>query len=498
MISQENIQTETERESGLESSKLIEKVDSLNHLSRELCELHVEKALELSIEAGKLSDNVDYKKGKADAILNEALCLKKNKNYKGALEKAGQALSLYEFIENEDEIKVSTLIIGRLLLILGDHEKALEKFQNGLKISNNGKNLNHQACAHLHIGKIYFNQQKLEESHLHAKIAQQLGTEAMDKDVLYKSHQLLSDIFEQQNDPQSALHHYKLYHLLHQQVQEIKAESQKKELLREFEVEKANRETEIYRLKNIELAQAYEYLKYLNNSLNEANEFKSELLSIAAHDMKNPLQAIMSFSEMISMDNESNERVLKKSASIYNASQQLLKLINGLLETSAIECGKLHLQFTPVDLNVIFQLVLSNHQMKAEKKNQTISFDSSKSFIVNGDEDRLHEIFDNLLSNAIKYSPEHSSIWIKLYPGENNTVIVSIKDEGPGLTDEDKQNLFKKFQRLSAKPTKGEKSTGLGLWISKQLIELHHGKIWAKSDGSGRGSIFYVQLPLKK
>ncbi len=472
------------------------KVDSLNQLSFDLSGSYPQKALELCIEAAKISSELNYKKGKADAIHNESLCYLSIQNNNLALEKAYEAVSLYQALDDIDGKKAAMITIGRLYSILGHHEKALENFKKSLLLAQSQNHHQSQARAHLNIGKIFFQQSKLDEALEHVKIAQQFCTEIMDKEILYKSHLLLSELYEKKNDPQSALQHYKLYHLLNQQLLAAKSEEKTKELMSEFEIEKANRETEIYRLKNVELAQAYEYLKYLNESLNQANEFKSELLSIAAHDMKNPLQAIMSYSEMIIDEAEANEPIIKKSQSIYKASQQLYKLINGLLETSAIERGKLNLQFNPVDLNVIFQVVLSNNSMKAGSKQQNINFESEKDFLVDGDEDRLQEVFDNLVSNAIKYSPENSSIWIDICSGSNNSVKISIKDEGPGLTDEDKQHLFKKFQRLSAKPTKGEKSTGLGLWISKQLIELHHGTIWAKSNGSGCGSIFYVELPL--
>jgi signal transduction histidine kinase len=474
------------------------KIDSLNLLSRQLLDSQVEKALEVSSEAAKMAVSLNYKNGRANAIHTEALGHLKTENCNVALEKAAEALDIYQETGDEEGQKSAYITIGRLYSVLGHHEIALEKFKKSLELAQSNNHNQSQACANLNIGRIYFKQNKLEEALSHAKVAHQYGTEYMDKEILYKAHFLMSQIFEEKLDFQTALHHYKAYHLLHQQVVENKAELKKKELMSEFEVEKANRETEIYRLKNVELAQAYEYLKYLNESLNQANEFKSELLSIAAHDMKNPLQAIMSYSELIIQEAWQNEKISKKSESIFKASQQLYKLINSLLETSAIESGKLQLQFTPVDLNSIFQLVLSNNTLKAEKKGQHIQFNSDSTYNVKGDEGRLQEVFDNLVSNAIKYSPEGATIWIELSKRQQYSVLVSIKDEGPGLTDQDKQHLFKKFQRLSAKPTKGEKSTGLGLWISKQLIELHHGKIWANSNGTGCGSIFYVELPLEQ
>ena len=113
-----------------------------------------------------------------------------------------------------------------------------------------------------------------------------------------------------------------------------------------------------------------------------------------------------------------------------------------------------------------------------------------------GDEDRVREAVENLISNAVKYSSEGKTIFVKIEVLEAQLVI-SVKDEGLGLTGEDKEKLFGQFQRLSARPTGGEPSTGLGLALTKQIIEMHGGSVWADSLGKNLGSTFYIKLPIE-
>ena len=134
----------------------------------------------------------------------------------------------------------------------------------------------------------------------------------------------------------------------------------------------------------------------------------------------------------------------------------------------------------------------------AEKKSQTIELDLAQNCLAELDIERMREVFENLVSNAVKYSPKGKRIQVSLMQASEETVRIAVKDEGQGLTEADKEKLFGKFQRLSARPTGGESSTGLGLSIVKQLVELHGGKVWAESEGKDNGATFFVELPLLK
>ena len=259
------------------------------------------------------------------------------------------------------------------------------------------------------------------------------------------------------------------------------------------------KEKEFIRNKNKELTEAYRKLDELNQSLTEANRLKSEFLSIAAHDLKNPLQVIMGFSEMILDTEGQNPKVYRNAEKIATGTRRMLRIISQLLDTTMLESGKLTLQCQPVSMAEIVRRVVQNNRPRAKRKMQRLVFSEKDGCNVSCDPERMYQIVDNLISNAIKFSPAEKNIIVRTYceaptEFESGQVVLEIQDHGQGLTEKDKQELFGKFTRLSAMPTGGESSTGLGLSVVKQLVELHGGKVWAESDGPGTGSTFYVQL----
>ena len=258
-------------------------------------------------------------------------------------------------------------------------------------------------------------------------------------------------------------------------------------------------EKEYIRKKNRELTEAYQRVESLNRSLEEANRLKSEFLSIAAHDLKNPLQVINGYAEMILDTLDLSPKVYRNGQKIVDATDRMLRIIRHLLDSTAAESGKLQLHKTRIDLAQLTRAVVENNRHLATQKRQRISFHTDDGCIIDGDEERLYEAIDNLVSNAIKFSPPGKPIRVDVMNVTANnrfegSVIVRIKDKGPGLTQEDLKRMFGKFARLSAQPTGGEPSTGLGLSIVKQIIELHGGRVWAESKGRGKGSIFCVEL----
>ena len=130
----------------------------------------------------------------------------------------------------------------------------------------------------------------------------------------------------------------------------------------------------------------------------------------------------------------------------------------------------------------------------ASKKNQTLQLSAPEQLTVSCDADRMREAIDNLVSNAIKYSPQDSTIRVSVSE-QPEGVIIAVADEGPGLSPEDQSRLFGRFQRLSAKPTGGESSTGLGLSIVKRIASLHGGSVVAENSRLGTGSTFAIRLP---
>lgn len=181
---------------------------------------------------------------------------------------------------------------------------------------------------------------------------------------------------------------------------------------------------------------------------------------------------------------------------IHTTANSMLELILELLESAAVESLKLELHKSDIDLLELTHSIIEEYNQSAKKKNQLIkfSFDENKSYKYFGDKIKLKESFSNLISNAIKYSPLEKNIFISLIKTDGH-IFFSVKDEGIGLSNEDLKKIFGKFQRLTPEPTAGETSTGLGLYIVKQLVELHNGEIIVNSE-LGKGSEFIIKLPM--
>jgi len=241
-------------------------------------------------------------------------------------------------------------------------------------------------------------------------------------------------------------------------------------------------------------------LKYSDNEkeLFELNQLKNKFLGIAAHDLRNPLVSIRGFSEMlvggdIGSLNDDQKEVL---GIIRTVSQQMLDLINNLLDVAVIESGKLSLQLAHGCLRTLLEERINLIKKTGEKKQTTIKTVISDIPETVFDSGRIGQVIDNLLSNAIKYSPAGSIVDVNLDLRDDEAVI-SVKDNGPGLSDEDQAKLFGTFQKLSSVPTGGEKSTGLGLSIVKKIVEAHNGRVEVVSR-PGYGSTFSFIIPLEK
>lgn len=246
-----------------------------------------------------------------------------------------------------------------------------------------------------------------------------------------------------------------------------------------------------------ELAQFYADLeKKVVERTHELQE-KNQFLSIAVHDLKNPLSAIQGFAEIIQSDFDEmpKKEIIEIVERILKNSQQMFKLITSLLEVNAIESGKMNLSLEKLDILPTLQELVKHYRQRAKVKNITLQFQYQENkYRAQANENSLRQVLDNLISNAVKYSLHGKHIDIRISQ-DDNYVYCEIQDEGPGLSDSDQKKLFGQFTRLTPKPTGGEHSTGLGLFIVKKLVHSMRGKVWCESQ-VGQGTTFIVKLPI--
>jgi len=238
-------------------------------------------------------------------------------------------------------------------------------------------------------------------------------------------------------------------------------------------------------------------LSQKNQELLKLNQEKNEFLGIAAHDLKNPLSAIQALANLIqtSFENFPKDKIIEFARMIELSSQNMFDLIKNLLDVNAIESGKMNLSLEAFDTTPVIQSLLHRHRESARSKNISLNFEhSAEKYYIFADRLATSQILDNLISNAIKYSPRGKKVQIRLNQNDSH-VHFEIQDEGPGLSEKDQLKLFGKFARLSPRPTGNEHSTGLGLFITKKLVEAMNGKVTCQTD-LGRGATFTVAFPL--
>lgn len=246
-----------------------------------------------------------------------------------------------------------------------------------------------------------------------------------------------------------------------------------------------------------DIKNAEEEIRQKNKELEELNETKNKFLGMASHDLRNPLHTIQSFSQILEdgMVGDINAEQKDMLGSIYNASKFMQALLENLLDISKIESGKIELDKQVRDFNLTVKQQVKLQQLLAKKKQIALHMNLGEIPLVRFDQNAIMQVLGNLIGNAIKFSPPDSSIYVATeHAGDR--ICCSVRDEGPGLSQKDQELLFKEFQRLSAKPTGGEKSTGLGLAIVKKLVHLHNGQVGARST-LGKGTTFFFSLPME-
>ena len=229
--------------------------------------------------------------------------------------------------------------------------------------------------------------------------------------------------------------------------------------------------------------------------LKEADEMKSEFINVAAHELRTPIQPILSLTEVLRSKIKDTEQLAMLDAAIRNA-KRLRRLTEDILDITKIEGKSLQLEKEQFNLyEVILNVVQDYRSQQIENRTidiQVLSDEPNKEIVVNADKSRIAQVISNLLSNAIKFTKQGAVLITIEKKKDNKEVIVSMKDTGSGLDPEILPRLFSKFA------SKSFKGTGLGLFISKSIVEAHGGKIWAENNVNGKGAKFSFSLPTKE
>lgn len=237
-------------------------------------------------------------------------------------------------------------------------------------------------------------------------------------------------------------------------------------------------------------------LAEINKKLSLLNEEKNRILGIAAHDLRNPIGTIRGYAQLLSQrfHKISIDDISKFLSVIINSSNFSLNLLNDLLDISKIESGSVQLNYTKINYIDFVKAIIDQNQILATQKGINISLkQDANDLMVTIDTQKIEQVLNNLLSNSIKFSKPNTNIVMRISVTDK-FFKSEVIDQGQGISEEDRKGIFNPFQTSKVKPTAGEKSTGLGLAITKKIITEHGGEIYVKSK-PGEGSNFYFTLP---
>ncbi|MEK7559225.1 MAG: HAMP domain-containing sensor histidine kinase [Patescibacteria group bacterium] len=257
---------------------------------------------------------------------------------------------------------------------------------------------------------------------------------------------------------------------------------------------------EMYK-KNLELADTKKQLENANERLKEVDKLKDEFVSLASHELRTPMTVIKSYVFML-LNKSAGELTNKQKTYLertLSSTERLINLVNDMLNVSRIESGKLTIEPVPADIGKLVYEVVTEMQTRASEMDIKLVYTQPTSpLISNADINRIKQVLINLIGNSFKFTPKGGMVKIELTQNEKDFALIKVSDTGRGISSADMAKLFIKFSMVGNNRLTKDKGqgTGLGLYLSKSLIELHGGKIWAQSEGEGKGSTFSFTLPL--
>jgi PAS domain S-box-containing protein len=231
--------------------------------------------------------------------------------------------------------------------------------------------------------------------------------------------------------------------------------------------------------------------------LRDLDQAKSDFLSMVSHELRTPLTSIKGYTALIlgGKVGDINEKQRKFLEIVADQSNHLTKLISDLLDLSRIESGKFILRKQRISLKIVTELITERMRLQIDTKNLKLTTDIADNLpSIEGDEERMMQVFGNLMSNSVKFTPEGGNVTVKMW-AENNNIEVRFIDNGIGLSQDSIAKIFSEFYQVDSTATRQIGGAGLGLAIVKKIIEAHGGKVWAESEGIGKGTTVCVSVP---
>jgi PAS domain S-box-containing protein len=248
-----------------------------------------------------------------------------------------------------------------------------------------------------------------------------------------------------------------------------------------------------------ELQRALTIASQLRKEAEAASDAKSEFLANMSHELRTPLNSVIGFSELLEDQwaGKLNEKQLEYVKHIFAGGHHLLELINDILDLAKVEAGKMELRVSRVEIGPLLENCLTMIREKAIKHRFKLELNLDEviaTAVIRADDVKLKQIVVNLLSNAAKFTPDGGAIRLQ-GSKQGNELVVGVSDTGIGIKPEDRQRIFEAFEQVDSSYSRKHEGTGLGLALTKRLVEMHGGRIWVESEGEYRGSSFVFAIP---
>jgi signal transduction histidine kinase len=504
------------------------------------------------VDQGKLDDAVGsynqvlgYKEqlqdpaAEAEALFQLAHVYTRQNKYNEALEEHKKALSIRRSHQDRAGEALSLNDIGELYRLMDNKDKALANHQVALKIRKQLGDKRALAESHNNIGILYFLEKRYERSINELLLALDAAQDAQDVHQRIRSYDYLNQAYAAAGDYKNAWKHKGNYQEAHDFLERDKSErqiiatrysytlNQKESKIGKLESDRVTREQEIeeqkkfrnvlfvgialvliiaallvylYLMKrrsNQQLQTANDRVNRQNHQLQQLNATKDKFFSILGHDLKGPLNSLTSFSGLLinHTDSLSKDEIKMLALDLDKSLKNLFALLENLLEWSRSQTG--NIEFKPERFDLASVLETNKELLKVQAQNKTIAIENAckAEVVVNAHRHSINTVIRNLISNAIKFTPEGGAIIINAQQAQDE-VMVSVADNGIGMTPEVISKLFRIDTKLTTKGTADEKGTGLGLILCKEFIEKNGGRIGVDSK-PGEGTVFYFTLPRK-
>jgi signal transduction histidine kinase len=247
------------------------------------------------------------------------------------------------------------------------------------------------------------------------------------------------------------------------------------------------------RLARREAEQAQQLLTFQNAQLVEIDRLKDEFVSSISHELRTPLTSIAGYVELLQEEEEDTEK-LGHLAIVGRNSDRLLALVSDLLFAARLQYGRLELERSPVDLRSLVEHCIDSARPRAQTASVQLELEVEDVPMIEGEPAKLAQLLDNLVSNAIKFTPRDGLVRVQL-SAHTDLIRIEVSDTGIGIPDQERERLFERFFRAQSALERQIQGTGLGLYISKAIVDAHDGRIGVTST-PGEGTTFIVEFPV--